>query len=263
MAEQLNDTSSTNRYAERRYNLWLDSKHAVYHFGSDAARVYTAPIRLNKKSALILGGILAVGGVIYIYDQEIHDAFQRSKDDPLYKPIRKLGENFERFGYMGDSNKFLVGGLAFSYIIRWDMGVRICSDVLESHFIAGITKNIANKTFGRYRPFEGEGPRYFKFDGGTSLPSGHALNIIQTASIFSYHIDFWPFTVGAYTIAGAMCLERITSNAHWPSDVYFAAVYGYFVSKEILRLNENRRLRVTPTASNDRQSLGLLLSLSF
>lgn len=263
LTNRLKDSTARQERPPRNYNLWTDSKNAVRHFVSDAARVYSSPIRINKKSALLLGGIIAVGGVMYIYDQEIYDAFQRSKNDPLYKPIRKLGENFEPLGYMGASNKYLMGGLAVSYLIKWDKGVRLCSDVLESHFIAGGVKNIANKVVGRYRPHEGKGPRYFTLNGGTSFPSGHASNIIQMASIFSYHVDFWPFTVAAYTVAGTVSLERITSDGHWPSDVYFAVVYGYFVSKEILRLNEKRRLRITPTASDRGESLGLLISFSF
>ncbi len=248
--------------AGRPYHLVTDIRNGASHFASDAVRIYTSPARINKKSALILGGVIAVGGVLYIYDREIHEAFHRSRDATLYKPIRKLGESFERFGYMGATNKYLVGGLALGYILRWDKAVSICSDVLESHFIAGGVKNVANLTVGRYRPFEGRGARYFEFNGGTSFPSGHASNIIQSASIFSHHVDFWPFTVCAYTIAGAVALERITSDGHWSSDVYFALVYGYSVSKEILRLNDNRRLSITPITSATSGRTGMRLSLT-
>ncbi len=262
LAEQVAGSDSDN-VSPRKYNLWNDSRNALRHFVSDAVRVYSSPARINRKSAQVVGGIVALGGVIYIYDREIYDAFQRSKNDPLYKPIRKTGENLERFGYMGASNKYLVSGLALSYIIHWDKGVRICSDVLESHFIAGGVKNIANKFVGRFRPHEGRGHRYYEFDGGTSFPSGHASNIIQMASIFSYHVDFVPFTVLAYTVAGTVSLERITSDGHWPSDVYFAVVYGYFVSQEILRLNENRRISVTPVISDVNGYSGVYLSVFF
>lgn len=254
-------SSSEARENTRRYHLWTDMENVGRNFVSDAARVYSSPSRINGKSALILGGVLAVGGIIYIYDQEIYDAFDRSRDATLYKPIRNLGEDLERLGFMGTTNKFFVGGLAASYIVRWDKAVSLFSDILQAHWTAGGFKNIANLTAGRARPFEDKGPRSFKFDEGTSLPSGHALNIIQMATVFSHHIDFWPFSVAAYTVAGAVSLERITSGNHWPSDVYFAVVGGYFVSKEILRFNDNRRLTIQPIAGSSNNSYGLRLSL--
>ena len=254
---EIAETSSPGR----SYHLWTDLKTGGRQFVGDAGRVYSSPARLTGKNAVVLGGLLAVGGVIFIYDQEIHDAFMRSRDDDLYKPIRKLGENFERVGYMGATNKWFLGGLACSYIVHWSKGVSICSDILESHYIAGGVKNVANMTVGRTRPFEGFGPRHFDFNNGTSFPSGHASNIIQIASVFSHHVDFLPFTITAYTIAGAVGLERITSEGHWPSDVYFAMVYGYFVSKEVLRLNDNRRLRITPVRASANGGLGLMITL--
>ncbi|MCK5126562.1 MAG: phosphatase PAP2 family protein [candidate division Zixibacteria bacterium] len=263
LQERLDNRSTDIAIYKRQYNLWVDFKNIGKNFVSDAGQVYSSPARINKRSALLLGGIITIGGVLYIYDKEIYDAFQRSKNSTLYKPIRKTGENFERLGYMGASNKYLFGGLALSYIVHWDKGVSICSDVLESHFIAGGIKNIANKTFGRFRPHEGRGARYFEFNGGTSFPSGHALNIVQMASIFSHHIGFLPFQIFAYTIAGTVCLERITSDGHWPSDVYFAAVYGWFVSQEILRLNNNRRVKLAPTVGIAGDGLGMVLNISF
>ena len=70
-------------------------------------------------------------------------------------------------------------------------------------------------------------------------------------------------TITAYTIAGSVCLQRITADAHWPSDVYFAMVYGYFVSKEVLRINDNRRLRITPVTASAKGGLGLQLTMDF
>lgn len=77
----------------------------------DVGFIYSSPVRLNKRNLLWLGGIAAVGAVIYAYDQEIHDAFQRSRDDKLYKPIRRTGEEIETTGYMGTTNKYYLGAI--------------------------------------------------------------------------------------------------------------------------------------------------------
>ncbi|MCP4570303.1 MAG: phosphatase PAP2 family protein [FCB group bacterium] len=224
-----------------------DLRFAVRAIFSDAGHIYSAPARIGRRDLLQLGGIVAIGGIIYIYDQEIFDAFDRSRNDQLYKPFRRLGERFERLGYMGEANKYLFGTLVVGYITRIKPLVLIPAEILESFFIAGGIKNAANILVGRHRPHEGLGARSFAFNDGTSFPSGHASNIVQMANILSRRIAFKPFTVVAYSIAGTVCLERITSNAHWPSDVYFAAVNGWIISTELLKRNTNRRFKVAPT----------------
>lgn|GEM_PF-2450610 len=224
----------------------------------DLTHVYSAPARINNRSLLWVGGILAVGGVIFIYDREIHAAFQRSRDDPLYKPIRKLGESFSEVGYMGTTNRYYLGGMAVGYLIGCKPLFQISAEILESQLIAGVAKDAANITVGRRRPFENEGPRSFKFNDGTSFPSGHAKNVMSAASIISNHIDFLPVQIAAYGIAGSVCLERITSDGHWPSDVYFAAVYGWIVAETVFKHHLGPGAEISPVLGDN--TVGLKLS---
>ena len=66
-------------------------------------------------------------------------------------------------------------------------------------------------------------------------------------------------TILSYGIASTVLLQRITSDHHWPSDVYAGAVFGYFVAHEILELAENRRLAVAP----DMERAGLVVRYTF
>ena len=133
----------------------------------------------------------------------------------------------------------------------------VAADILESFIVAGGLKNAANIAVGRRRPHAQLGPRSFKFNDGTSFPSGHASSIVQLAAVMSHHVDYLPFQVVMYGIAGAVCLQRVTSDHHWASDVYFGAVYGWLITRELLQRNSARRTRVMPVSFDGGSGVGL------
>jgi hypothetical protein len=269
VAERMNRSFSLNNndMPPAREN-WLDNRRLfrdLYGGGKilvdDFIYIYSSPARLNNKSVLWLAGITAVGGVIYAFDQEIYDAFLRNKDHKIYRPVRKLGENFERLGFMGYTNKFYVGAMALGYILKYEPLVTIPAEILEAHLIEGAAKNVANFAAGRHRPYENDGPYFFKLNDGSSFPSGHAAVVVQVADVVSYRIDFLPLSIGLYSVATAVCLERITSEAHWPSDVYLAAVYGWAVSHALLKYHDRKRANVNIASFGD--AVGLRFKLAF
>lgn len=258
-AADQNISSDRQGFAGR---LIHDVGYAVKTTASDFRYIYTSPARINSKYALWLGGIAAVGGILFAYDQEIYDAIHRNKDSNWYKPILDTGEFCEPAGYMGDSNKFIFGSLFIGYITGYDPLVELSADLLESYAVAISGKLV--KTFsGRYGPGKKVGPRFFKFNDGASFPSGHSMNIMQMANILTHHIDFKPFRIGIYGAASTVLLQRITSDHHWPSDVYTGAVFGWVISHELLKLKKNRRMNVTPVTFNKGDGAGMIMTYNF
>ena len=49
-----------------------------------------------------------------------------------------------------------------------------------------------------------------------------------------------------HTLAALVGLQRLDDRAHWASDVVVGAAYGIAVARAIIKLNENRHLRVEP-----------------
>ncbi len=243
-----------------RHRIFHDIGHGVSTVVSDAGYVYSSPARINRRSALWLGGIVAVGGLIYVYDREIYDAINRNKDESILRPINDLGKTFSGAGYMGSTNKYFLGALALGYLVNCPQVVRISAEILESQFMAGAIKDAANVAAGRARPYADKGPRYFKFNEGTSFPSGHAKNVLQIANVISHRTGFLPLQIVAYTVASAVCLERVSSGSHWPSDVYAGAVYGWIISNELLKRHD-RRIDITPVG--DSEQSGLIVSFRF
>ncbi len=238
------DRSESRSWVSSR-SVFRDTYNAGKIFIDDFKHVYSSPARINKKSALWLLGITAVGGVIFAYDQEIYDAVIRNKDHKLLKPVLDLGENTERLGFMGFTNKFYFGSIALGYLLKYEPLVVIPAEILEGHFIEGAAKNVMNYGGGRHRPYQDDGPYFFKLNDGSSFPSGHSAVVMQFADVISYRVKFLPLSVAAYTVAGSICLQRIADGAHWPSDVYIAALLGWFSSHAILKRHDGLMSDVT------------------
>ena len=232
----------------------------------DFIHIYTAPARMDKKSALWTCGILALGAGIYSIDMEIYDALQRNRDDKYYKPIRKVGEFFEPVGYMGHTNLYYFAGLFTGYIFEYEPLYNVCFELLESYLITtALGKNAVHVIVGRKGPSVAHdshnfvhGPNY-----GRSFPSGHSMNVMQVANILSHHVQFKPFTIFAYSAASSVLLQRITSDAHWPSDVYFGALFGYLASTRLLERNDARRIKMTPVLLDDGEHVGMTFLMNF
>jgi membrane-associated phospholipid phosphatase len=67
---------------------------------------------------------------------------------------------------------------------------------------------------------------------GTSFPSGHALMSFSVAMVFArrYRQRRWvPYV--AYGLASVLSFSRVTTGAHFPSDVFIDAALGYAIAR--------------------------------
>jgi membrane-associated phospholipid phosphatase len=67
---------------------------------------------------------------------------------------------------------------------------------------------------------------------GSSFPSGHTTGVFSVATVVAerYKRHRWVPWV-SYAFAGVISASRITTAAHWPSDVFLGAALGYSVAK--------------------------------
>ena len=72
---------------------------------------------------------------------------------------------------------------------------------------------------------------------GSSFPSGHAAGVFSVATVVAsrYQQHHWvPWVV--YGFATAVSFSRVTTSAHFPSDVFLGAALGYTITRyEVLR----------------------------
>lgn len=261
---------------------WIEGPAgALRVFFEDAWYVASSPARMNRESLAWTAGFVAAGAVIYANDQEILDAIQRSRDDDVLKALVWLGDRWEPVGHMGKTNKYYLGALAVGLATRYEPLERVPAEILQSHLTAGALRNLGKVAVGRRRPFEGEGPDAFAPPDGTSFPSGHASVVFELAAIAAHETRDTPFSIPVSTVAhfaaGSVSLQRLTSESHWPSDVYAAAISGALISRTLLARRDARyaaeaaeeaarppraEVRLTPTFSRS-QGFGARLDVNF
>jgi membrane-associated phospholipid phosphatase len=86
--------------------------------------------------------------------------------------------------------------------------------------------NYSDTWFETYHPFP-------NFSG--SFPSSHAVLAFSIATIISrrYASHRWA-PLAAYGAASVICFSRLTLQAHFPSDVFAGAVFGYVISRDVV-----------------------------
>jgi hypothetical protein len=240
------DSTATSR------NVFRDLAGGVVDLGEDAWDWVSAPFHWNQRQALQFGGILAAGAVIFIYDQEIHDWVARNQEDTPWKQFHEVGKFFEPAAQMNNSNPYIAGGIAVTYILNLEPFMRVLQQMLYANLISGASMLVVRPLVGRQRPRDGTGPYVFSFgEDGTAFPSGHTSSAFILARVLAHHIDWWPASVVLYGAAGSVAYQRVAVTygdngevtkeaAHWPSDVWFGMWWGLSVANVVIRNSEAR-----------------------
>ncbi|MFO7654038.1 MAG: phosphatase PAP2 family protein [Candidatus Krumholzibacteriia bacterium] len=222
-----------------------DAAHGVEMLVRDTVHILTSPLRMNTGDALQVGGVLAAAGALMIFDEEIQDAADRNAGSFPLRPLLETGRFLDPVGY-GRMNTYYAGGLVASYAAGWETGTAMFGQILTSFTVYGLLKFPVQDLVGRRRPYEDAGAYRFGVTDASSFPSGHTINVIQVATVVSHHVERAWFTWIAYGLAAGVALQRIESDAHWPSDVLLSAVFGVAVARGVIALQEERRLAVVP-----------------
>jgi membrane-associated phospholipid phosphatase len=192
------------------------------------------------------------GTALFAVDRDVHTFSQRSslhsKDaNHFFSPI----EDFGRGGPYAIAVPLLVGhGLLFKKNKTLVAGGELIVGLLAEEAITQPIK----AAFGRKRPYETNSPfRFFK--GGTSFFSGHAITAFTFATIVSknfphqnlgfigIHHAVPIIPILTYTTAGLVGIQRLFSNNHWSSDVYYGALMGYAVGSAVVHFGKKVHLR--------------------
>ena len=129
---------------------------------------------------------------------------------------------------------FYIGGALLRKSYAWRTGLLALEAAGDAQVIAITMKHIDR----RMRPIEvgwdGDftrtwfGTKTFKLDGAGCFPSGHTASAFAVAAVFA---ERYPkFARMAYVAAGLVGASRISTRAHFPSDVFFGAALGYSIS---------------------------------
>ncbi len=257
------DTTSVNEGGSVG-RAWDDSKKGVWLFVTDIGAALTKPAHMTRHDYIWLGKLFGGAAILMAYDEDIDRAVQQNKDNKLVKTVSDIGDTFQVLGLMGKTNRYYIGGILVGYFTGLKPLQRISTDILFSHWIAGLYRNAFKIVVGRSRPKENLGAYNFEFNiGGTSLPSGHASTVMQLATIASHYTDWWPASVVYYGIAGCVCFQRIETREHWASDVWIGAMNGAAIARLVIREHDEKDIIWVPSYIPETQTVGFYLQKNF
>lgn len=262
-------TTAQNEIPEESRGFLGDVGHGLKLVGGDIRAAVTAPARMDGDDWKKLGGVVAVGGLLFAFDEDIDDFIQRNEDDgSVFEATRRVGEEIEIVGLMGDTWPVYAGAMTVGYFTGLDRLKRMGAEILLSQYLAGSLRNASKLVLGRRRPNEGKGAYFFELNGGTSFPSGHAASVFALAEVLAHHADRRWATVTIYSLATAQAFQRLTASAHWASDVWIGAASGVAAARFIVSRHEpsperNSGFTVVPQAPPFGGTFGVALTRGF
>ncbi|MGE3151944.1 MAG: phosphatase PAP2 family protein [Nitrospiraceae bacterium] len=235
---------------------------------NDIEYVITSPLRMDRKSALVAGGVgLTIGGLMVV-DKSIQRAFQENRTDTN----DEIADTLEEIGFGRNVLMANVGLIGAGWLLReHEAGNKLTRTALVSLEAQLFTEPLVGLTkfaVGRARPDAGEGTQsYDPFEGfDKSFPSSHAARTFAVAAVFA---DAYPQPIPflVYTGAALISLSRIYLNEHFASDVFAGAALGFAIGKALSWRHQHpdalRGWSVLPFVPDARGGLGLTVEYRF
>src|SRR5579859_5031811 len=192
----------------------------------DEKDIFTSPFRANRHNALEWLVPMAVTGALIASDTHIANAFENSRGQVRW------GNRISNIG----APQTLLPIIAGSYVYgAWrdnpkerEIGVLGTESLLDSLIVVGVLKEV----FRRNRPDE-KHPGDF-WGGGTSFPSGHAIQVWSIASLLDHEYKHNKIVgITAYSLAGIVSVARVAAQKHFASDVVAGGAMGWFIGRYV------------------------------
>ena len=192
----------------------------------DQKDIFTSPFHINRENALEWLVPTAAVGALIPADTHIANAFENSRGQVRWSGrISNIGASYT-----------LIPIVAGSYVYgAWrdnpkgrEIGVLGTESLLDSLIVAGVLKEV----FRRNRPDE-KNPGDF-WGGGTSFPSGHAIQVWAIASLLDHEYKHKKIVaITAYSLAGIVSASRIAAQKHFASDIVAGGAMSWFIGRYV------------------------------
>jgi membrane-associated phospholipid phosphatase len=226
----------------------------------DQKEIFTSPFHINRQNArwwLLFGATTA--GLIAA-DRHITDSFENSPGQVRWgRRISNIGASYTLIpivaGYYGY-------GVLRDHAKAREIGVLGTESLLDGLIVAGILKEATR----RNRPDE-KNPGDF-WGGGTSFPSGHAIQMWSIASLVAHEYTHNTIVqIAAYSLAGIVSASRIAAQKHFASDVVVGGTMGWFIGRYVYQTHMSHLAHkhsslmpiIVPQAQPSQRSYGVTL----
>ena len=234
----------------------------------DAKYLLTSPLRIDAKSALVLGGVAAGIGGLMAADGDIRDFFQRNRGTTRDNIADGLDVAGSSYAFLGGHLGLMAGGFWFREHEAGDKLFRVTLVSFEAQVFTEATAGFVKVAVGRRRPNKEHGTHSYRpfqdlsFD--RSFPSSHAARAFATAAVFADHYA-QPVPFIAYSAASLIGLSRMLLDEHFASDVLAGAVLGFAIGKTLSWRHRHRdeQWMVLPMVPDRRGGVGLTFRYTF
>src|SRR5438445_4032024 len=192
----------------------------------DQKEIFISPFRMNRDNAKWwLLSAAATAGLI-VEDRRIANSFENSRGQVRWGGrISQIGASYTLVPLVAGYYGF---GVLTDHAKAREIGVLGTESLLDSLIVAGVLKEV----FRRNRPDENR-PGDF-WGGGTSFPSGHAIQVWSIASLVSHEYKHQPIVaVVAYSLAAIVSASRIAAQKHFASDIFVGGTMGWFIGRYV------------------------------
>lgn len=192
----------------------------------DQKDIFTSPFHVNRHNALEWLVPMAATGALIASDTHIANLFENSRGQVRWgSRISQIGASYTLIPIVAGS---YVYGAWRDDAKRREIGVLGTEALLDSLIVSGVLKEV----FRRNRPDE-KNPGDF-WGGGTSFPSGHAIQVWTMASLLDHEYKHNKIVgITAYSLAGIVSAARIAAQKHFASDVVAGGTMGWFIGRYV------------------------------
>lgn len=199
-----------------------------------------SPYHFDQTDLTMAGIIITMTGASFSLDNKLREDVLKTQNSHLDK-ITYWGEKFGRPVYAS-----ILSGLLYSSGLLFNKKhLRETGQILaEAMLCTGFYTQILKFTFGRARPYTGDGNTdidlfEFAFDSDeNALPSGHTSIAFTVAAVLSERIDNIYTSIALYSLASLTAYQRIYDDKHWLSDTILGAALGTVIGLKIVKLHE-------------------------
>lgn len=233
-------------------------KKLFLNIALDQKDIFTSPFRVNRHNAVQWLVPMAVTGALIASDTHIANALENSSGQVRWGGrISDIGASYTLIPIVAGS--YVYGAWRDDPKAR-EIGVLGTESLLDSLIVVGVLKEV----FRRDRP-DDKHPGDF-WAGGTSFPSGHAIQVWSIASLLDHEYKHKKIVgITAYSLAGIVSAARIAAQKHFASDVVAGGTIGWFIGRYVYETHMSHLAHnhaalipmILPEADPQRRSYGV------
>jgi membrane-associated phospholipid phosphatase len=194
---------------------------------NDQKAIWTSPFRLNRHDTKwLIPSVLGFGSLITtdrITGDEIGESESQVKASRVVSNVGSI------YGLGAFAGAFYFIGRKMQNNRARETGILSAEALVDGVIVSGALKGISQ----RGRPLSGHDRSEF-FDGGSSFPSGHSVQVWSVATLVAHeYSQSRAVQIAAYGLATAVSVARFTGHKHYLSDVVVGSAIGYGIGRYV------------------------------